>query len=166
LDKRALALVLISLIVLLLGFTYSYYFPTQTFFVEIPFTMTAIGYFLSGIVFFGYLAFLPSVFLGLQLGAEKNAAIFLYIIPLIISTYAGTKLGFILQDDFFNKKNYMEHIKIIAGLFILAIILAYAIEASLPYILEYWPKDFLGMNVTQGKSINGLIGDISKLIRR
>jgi uncharacterized membrane-anchored protein len=154
------------MIALLLGFSYSYFTPTETFFVEIPFTMSVAGYFLAGIVFFGYFAFLPSIFLGLQLGAEKNAAIFLYIIPLILATYAGTKLGFVLQDDFFNKKNYMESVKTIAILLIFAIILAVAIEMSLPTILEYWPKDFLGMNVTQGKSIGSLIGDISGLMRR
>ncbi len=128
--------------------------------------MTTVGYFLAGVAFFGYFAFIPSIFLGLQLGAEKNAAIFLYVIPLILATYAGTKLGFVLQDDFLNKKNYMEHVKIIAIIFIFAIILALAIEMSLPTILEYWPKDFLGMNVTQGKSVGNLIGDISGLMRR
>ena len=166
LDNRALALVLISAIALLLGFSYSYYNPIATGFSEIPFTIIAIIYFLSGILFFGYLAFFPSILFGLQLGAEKNAAIFLYIIPILISTYAGTKLGFILQEDFFNKKNYLEHIKTIATIFIIAIILAFIVEVSLPYILDFWPKDFLGMNVAQGKSIGGMIGDISKLMRR
>lgn len=127
--------------------------------------MAVIGFFLAGIVFFGYFAFIPSIFLGLQLGGEKNAAIFLYIIPLILATYAGAKFGFILQDDFFRKKNYLDHVKMIMGIFVVAVILALLIEISLPTILEFWPKDFLGMSVTQGKSVGSLIGDISKLMR-
>jgi hypothetical protein len=154
------------MIALLLSFSYSYFNPVETFFFEIPLTIGTIGYFLSGIMFFGYFAFLPSIFFGLQLGAEKNAAIFLYIVPTIIATYAGTKLGFVLQDDFFKKKNYMQEIKLIALLLVISIIIAFALEQAMPTIIEYWPKDFLGMNVSSGKNISGLIGDISKLIRR
>jgi hypothetical protein len=161
-----MAMVLLSMIVLLLAFSVSYFFPMENFFSELPFTMTAVGYFLSGILFFGYLSFVPSIFFGLQLGAEKNAAIFLYIIPTMIATYAGAKFGFVLQDDFFKKKNYMEEIKMIALLLVISIIVAFAIEQAMPTILELWPKDFLGMNVTAGKSMSGLFGDIAKLIRK
>jgi len=165
-DLKALALTMVSLIVLLSAFAYAYFNPTITIFAELPFTVMIIGYFLCGIAFFGYFAFLPAIFLGLQLGTEKNAALFLYILPTIIATYAGTKLGFALQEDFNKKNNFMTVGKKILILFIIAIILALAIELTLPSIVEYWPKDFLGLNVVEGKNFAGIIGDVSKLMRR
>jgi hypothetical protein len=167
LDKKALALVLLSMIALLGSFVYSYFFPTQNFFSQIPFTVTTIGYFLSGILFFGYLAFIPSIFLGLQLGAEKNAAIFLYLIPLIISTYAGAKTGFLLQEDFMKKKSFFSSLKKIILLLLIALILAFIVESMLPMIIELWPKeDLFGMKLVQGNNISDIFNDFSKIIRR
>lgn len=166
-DKKALALVLVSMIILLASFAYSFFTPTSTFFSEIPFTVTIIGYFLAGILFFGYLAFIPSIFFGLQLGAEKNAAIFLYIVPSIISTYAGTKLGFLLQEDFMKKKAFIRELKKILILFVISFILAITIENALPAIIEFWPKeDFVGLKLIQGNNAANMVDDFSRLIRR
>jgi hypothetical protein len=155
-----------SAILLLLGFVYSYFFPLPNVFQEIPLTGVVSGFFLAGTIFFGYLAFIPAIFFGLQLGADRNAAIFLYIIPSLIATYAGTKIGFALQRDFMKKKNFMDVMKISLQLFIMAIILALIMETITPYIMEIWPKDLFGLNVVKGKSAFSLIGDISKLTRR
>jgi len=156
-----------SMIVLLASFAYSFFVPTSTFFSEIPFTVTTIGYFLAGILFFGYFAFIPSIFFGLQLGAEKNAAIFLYIIPSIISTYAGTKLGFLLQEDFMKKKSFLKELKQILILFVIAIIIAFIIENALPVIIELWPKeDFMGLKLIQGNNAANMLDDFSKVMRR
>lgn len=165
-DKRALAITMLSMMALFAAFAYSYFIPTTTFFADIPFTLTTIGYFLSGIAFFGYFAFIPSIFFGLQLGTEKNVAIFLYIIPTLIATYAGAKLGFLLQDDFNKKNNFMQHWKKIALMLVVSICLALIAETVLPMIIELWPKDFMGLSLVDGKKASSLIIDISKLIRR
>ena len=102
---------------------------------------------------------------GLQTGAERNAAIFLYFIPSILATYAGTKLGVLLQDDFNNKQNFLEYGKKILLIIVIAIIIAIIVEQSLPLITEYWPKDFLGLNVTKGKTAMDLINQLSAKIR-
>ncbi|MFA6268413.1 MAG: hypothetical protein WC652_01240 [archaeon] len=160
-DNKAFALTLLGIIALLGTFVYSYFYPTTTFFADLPFTLTTLTYFISGIAFFGYVTFIPSILFGLQLGAEKNAAIFLYIIPSVIVTYAGAKLGFMLQRDFFNKKNLFKEGKSILVLFFVAIIIAIAIEAALPTIIQFWPKDYLGLNVIQGKDSAAAITDFS-----
>jgi hypothetical protein len=166
-DKKALGLTLLTVIFLLLGFAFSYFFQIQTPLAETPFTAIVIGFFLAGTIYFGYLTFIPGLIFGLQLGAEKNAAIFLYLIPIIIATYAGTKLGSSLQEDFLKKKSFLEDIQIIILILFLGVLLALMIEAALPALMEVWPKDFLGMNVTQGKGIAGMIDSISsRLLRR
>jgi hypothetical protein len=160
-------MLLIAMMCLLGGFAYSFFTPTPTFFEEIPFTGTTIAAFLAGTIFFGYLAFIPMLFFGLQVGAEKNAAIFLYFIPSLIATYAGTKLGFALQEDFMKKRNAIKDMKIVVFLIIAAVVMALMVELSLPTIIEMWPKDFFGMQVVEGKNnALGLIGEISKLARR
>jgi hypothetical protein len=164
-DIKALGLTMLTTIAILSAFVYSYYYPTFTFFENTPFPITTITNFFAGIAFFGYFAFIPGILFGLQLGAEKNAAIFLYLIPTIIATYAGTKLGFALQDDFSGKKDFFRQGKIILLFFLVAIILAITVELSLPAIIEYWPKDFLGMNVMRGKSTVSLITDLAKYRR-
>lgn len=157
---------MLSMMALFAAFAYAYFIPTNTFMIDIPFTLTTIGYFLSGIIFFGYFVFIPSIFFGLQLGTEKNVAIFLYIVPTLIATYAGAKIGFLLQDDFNKKNNFMQHWKLIATLLVLSIALALIAEAILPMIMEYWPKDFMGLTLVDGKKASSIIGDVSKLIRR
>ena len=163
-EKKPLALLLVSVILLLACFAVSYAYPIPTFFAGTPFTVIIICAFLSGAIFFGYLSFIQSIFFGLELGAEKNAAIFLYIIPLLIAIYAGTKLGFALEEDFTKKRNFILDIKKIFALLLAAIILALIVELLLPTIIQLWPKDFLGMNMGQEKGIAGLINDIAKLI--
>jgi len=159
-------MLLIAMICLLGGFTYSYFTPSPNFFVEIPFTGVTIAAFLAGTIFFGYLAFIPMLLFGFQLGADKNAAIFLYFIPSLIATYAGTKMGFALQADFLKKRNVMFDMKIIIFLIIVAVALAFIVEISLPMIIEYWPKEALGLSVVEGKNnLFGLMEQLSKLAR-
>lgn len=165
-ETKPLAMVMIMVICLLAGFAYSYFNPMQTFFFDVPFTGVAIGFFLAGIVFFGYLAFLPAIFFGLQLGADKNAAIFLYIIPLVLATYAGAKLGFALQEDYAKKRNFIADGKKILIMVAVFALLAIAIELALPILMELWPKDLFGLNVVQGKNVLGLIAEITKYARR
>ncbi len=160
-------MLLIAMCCLLGGFAYSFTSPLPNFFVEMPFTGVTIATFLAGTVFFGYLAFIPMLLFGFQLGADKNAAIFLYFIPSLIATYAGTKMGFALQADFMKKRNAMKDMKIIIFLVIIAVAFAFAVELALPKIIEFWPKEVFGLSVIDGKNnAIGLIGEISKLARR
>ena len=156
---------MLSLLALLGSFAYSYFTPTETVFSQMPFTIMTAGFFLAGILFFGCLSFVLLILFGLQLGAEKNVAIFLYIIPSIIATYAGTKLGFFLFDDFNKKKNFMEIMKQVIVLFVVALVLAFVIELALPYIIELWPKDINGLNLVGQKSFVDSLTDLAKLIK-
>ncbi|VVB75607.1 Uncharacterised protein [uncultured archaeon] len=166
-EVKPLMMLLIAMSCLLGGFVYSYFTPSPNFFAEIPFTGVTIAAFLAGTIFFGYLAFIPMLLFGFQLGADKNAAIFLYFIPSLIATYAGTKLGFALQADFFKKRNAMKDMKIIILLLIGAVALALVVEMSLPMIINFWPKEYFGLSVVEGKNnAIGLIGEISKLAKR
>lgn len=159
-------LVLIAIIALLMGFAFSYFIPTPVGIGDVPFFAMTAGFFLAGTAFFGYLSFIPMLLFGLQVGAERNAAIFLYLIPSILSTYAGTKLGVLLYDDFHRKQLFLEHGKQILVIIVIALVLAIAIEQFLPLITEFWPKDFLGMNIEQGKSVFGLINELGSLIHK
>jgi hypothetical protein len=164
-EKKPLALVLMMLIAILTAFTFSYLDPTTTVFGEVPLTITVLAFFLAGTIYFGYFAFIPGILFGLDLGATKNAAIFLYIFPLIIATYAGTLFGFVTEEDFKKKKNLTTELKTTVILLVISIILALIIEMGIPMLTEMWPKDFFGMNLIEGKTIGGMIGDVSKLIR-
>lgn len=160
-------MLLIAMGCLLGGFAYSYTTPAPNFFAEIPFTGVTIAAFLAGTIFFGYLAFIPMLLFGFQLGADKNAAVFLYFIPLLIATYAGTKMGFALQADFMKKRNVIKDMKIIIFLIVIAVAIALVVELSLPTIIELWPKEIFGLSVVEGKNnAIGLIEEISKLARR
>ena len=112
-DEKALSMTIFTLLGLLAAFTYSFFDPTLILLgseIKLPISIFTILNFFFGTIFFGYLAFLPAILMGLNLGAQKNAAIFLYIIPIVISTYAGTKLGFGIEK-ILEKDNYLPTIK-------------------------------------------------------
>lgn len=164
-EVKEMYLLLIAIIALLAGFSYSYFVPTPVELGGVPFFAMAAGFFLAGTIFFGYFSFLPLLFFGLQMGAQRNAAIFLYLIPSILAAYAGIKLGLLLADDFKRKKIFLEQGKTILALVIIALVLAIAIEQSIPYIMQFWPNDFLGMNVESGNTVVGLIGQLTGMIQ-
>ncbi len=149
-DNRVLTFVLISIIAFLSGFAASYLFPIQTPFVDVPFSVLAIGLILGGAAFFGYLGFIPALLLGLQLGAEKNAAVFIYIAPVILAIYAGTYIGVLINKDFERKEIFAKKAKNIIVIVAIALVISFAVEMAVPYTVEYWPKDYLGMSVGGG----------------
>ena len=163
-DKKALAFLLIGMIALLGGFAYSYFTPELNLFSELPFTVAIIFFFLAGALFFGFFSFVPALLFGLEMGAERNAAIFLYLVPCALAIYAGTSLGASLFDDFFKKKHFLSDGKKIILILCIALILALVIELAIPRIIDFWPKDFAGMNLIQGKSSVGALGDLSKFL--
>lgn len=163
---RATYLVLLSIIALLIGFAYSYFIPTTVGMEGVPFSAMTAGFFICGTIFFGYASFIPMLLFGLQTGAERNAAIFLYIIPSILATYAGTKLGVLLQDDFNKKQNFFEQGKKILLFIVIAVLIAIIVEQALPYIMEFWPKDFLGLNLNRGTTVSNIIEQLNTRLRR
>lgn len=146
---QPLALLIICFIALFSSFIYSFFYPTISPFNTIPLTIITISFFLFGVIGFGFLSFLPHIFLGLNLGANKNALIFLYLLPISIATYAGIKLGFLIQQDFEKKEYFIEKSKIIVYLIVFAILISLTIEFLQPIIfnLDIWPKDLLGLNI-------------------
>ncbi len=155
-DKKALALLLICLIALLGSFIYGFVSPVETFLGNYSIIILVLIFFFFGIIAFGFLSYIPHFLLGLGLGTQKNAIIFLYLIPIIMATYSGLKLGAILFDDFNRKKYFLKEGKNIITLIILAIIIAIAIEQLLPLIMEIniWPQDTLGMKLERPESVN------------
>ncbi len=163
-DQKALALLLLSLISLLLTFAYTFLNPMYNPFGTNPLTILVIIFFIFGAVGFGFLSFIPHAILGLSLGSQKNSIIFIYIIPIVIATYAGLKLGSILLDDFMNKKYFLEEIKPIIIMFAIAIIIAISIEALMPYIMntQFWPEDFFGMKITEGENLANIFEQLKQ----
>ncbi len=166
-NQKALSMMVFTLFGLFSAFVYSYYFPITLLFgieSQIPISILTILNFFFGVIFFGYLSFIPAILIGLQLGAEKNVVVFFYIIPLVISTYAGSKLGFMLEADFWGKKNYLKAMKSIVTILIVALIIALVIEAIIPYIIQLWPSD-TGFVVKESKTVMELLSELSKLRR-
>ncbi len=162
-KAQPLALLILCFIALLASFIYSFFYPIVTPFNSFPLTLITIIFFLFGIIAFGFFSFVPHIFLGLSLGAEKNALIFVYLIPIFIATYAGLKLGYLIQQDFEIKEYFLEKSKKIVYLLILAIIISLVIEAILPIILnmDIWPKDLMGLNI-DGKNAGNMFDLIKK----
>lgn len=166
-DEKSLSMTVFTLCGLLAAFAYSFFYPTTLIFgveSQLPISILTILNFLFGTIFFGYAAFIPAILFGLQLGAQKNAAIFLYMIPILISTYAGVKLGFMLEADFWGKKNFLKTIKTIATILIVAIIVAIIIEVALPSIVSFWPSD-VGIEMQDGETVMNLINELNKFKR-
>jgi len=165
-DKKPLALLLICLIVLFTSFLYSVFNPTQNFFSSLPLTIIVLIAFIFGILFFGLISFVPHIFLGLSLGAQKNAVIFIYFFPVMIATYAGVKLGSALIDDFNKKSYFLGKGKSVLILLIVAIVIAIAIEYALPLIstLDLWPKDLFGLSIEKQETVFAALEKLRELI--
>jgi len=118
-----------------------------------------------GTALFGYLSFVPHILFGLALGAEKNAAIFIYLLPIAIATYAGAKLGVALEADFRKQKYFLNEGKKILGLLALSLVIAFAIEVAMPIIISYLPQDLWGMSVKEGKNVWGMFSQLTTLIK-
>ena len=159
-EKKPLAFLLVSLIALFATFLYSFFNPFPTFFSQLPFALLIIGFFLFGTLAFGYLSFVPHIFLGLAMGAEKNAILFVYLVPIIIATYAGAMLGAALGKDFNRKKYFLGDGKKVLTLLIVAIILTIAIDLALPYVIQYWPQDIMGLSIKPGGDVWSLISNL------
>jgi len=166
-DEKSLSMTIFALFGFLAAFAFSYFYPTTLLFGlenQIPLSVLTILNFFFGAIFFGYLSFIPCILIGLQLGAQKNAAVFLYIFPLVISTYAGARLGFILESDFWGKKNYLKVMKKITTILIIALVIAIVIELTLPFIIQLWPAD-TGLTVQEGQTVMDLLSELSKFKR-
>jgi hypothetical protein len=164
LEIKPIAFLLISLICLLLSFAYSFFYPSPNFLGAVPFVLVILAFFFFGAMAFGYFAFIPHVFYGLAMGANKNAAIFLFFVPLAMATYAGTTLGCALEKDFKIKKYFLTEGKVVIILLIVSIVFAIIAEIALPAIVNMWPSDLFGLNVKPGEGIFDIIGDLSRLI--
>ncbi|MDD4250958.1 MAG: hypothetical protein PHX27_02085 [Candidatus ainarchaeum sp.] len=154
-DKKALIFLVICLITLLSSYIISFLNPMPNFIGQYPLITIILICFFFGTIFFGFVSFIPHALIGLALGAKKNSIIFLYIIPIILATYAGLKLGSILFDDFNRKKYFLQEGKNILALLLGAIILALVIEIALPLILEMqlWPQDSFGMTLEKPENV-------------
>lgn len=164
-DNKALAFLLICIIAFLLSFIISFFNPITNFIGHYPLTILTLLFFFFGAIGFGFISFIPHILLGLSLGSNKNALIFLYSAPIMIATYAGLKLGSVLLDDFNKKKYFLEELRPIITLIFIAIIISVAIEMALPIIIsgQLWPEDLFGLNIEQGESITGLINELKAL---
>ncbi len=132
---KSILLIAISTIALFIGFIYSYLTPTPNFMAGTSLILLTLIFFISGILFFGYLTFIPSAIYGIAIGFSKNPYIFLYSVPIILAIYAGLILGNSIEDDFLQKDYFIPHAK--KALFILALAVGAAliIEIILPEIL-------------------------------
>lgn len=167
-DEKTLSMTIFALLGLLAAFTYSFFNPTFILLgseVNLPISIFTMLNFFFGAIFFGYLAFIPAILMGLNLGAQKNASIFLYIIPIIISTYAGARLGFGIEKDFWNKENYLTILKKVIGILSIAIIIAIIIELTLPYLIQFWPQEIGELGLQEGETIFDLIQELNKYKR-
>jgi len=164
-EKKTLALLLISLVALLASFALSFLQPMNNTFVGLPLTVLVLAFFLFGVVGFGFLSFVPHIFLGLAMGAQKNATIFIFLAPIILATFAGIKLGTSLLDDMQIKKYFLEEWKTILLPLVIALALAITIEFTLPIIIQMqlWPEDLLGMNMQEGTNVYGLLQELKAI---
>jgi len=150
-EARPLALLLLSLIALFVGFLYSYFNPVGETLSSYPLTFLVLLFFLAGIVFFGYLAFIPSALYGLSMGSAKNPVIFINLLPIVLAIYSGIVIGSALQDDLQLKRNYKIVAKRAIILFAIAIILALIIEFGAPLVIHSIPNEIFN-DVNTGDS--------------
>ena len=164
-EAKTLAFFLLSLIILFISFAIGFFFPLNNFFSVVPISLAVIGFFLFGAAMYGYFAFIPHIFFGLALGSERNAAIFIYFIPIAIATYAGVMFGQALMGDLLNKKYFLNEGKSILILLIIALVMGVAIELFMPTLVEMlWIEDYWGMQMKDSGTIGNLIGDLTSLI--
>ncbi|MBT7241240.1 MAG: hypothetical protein HN878_02005 [Candidatus Diapherotrites archaeon] len=164
-EVKTIALFLVSLIALFIAFGVGFFFPLNNFFSFVPISLAIIGFFLFGAAMYGYFAFIPHVFFGLALGSERNAAIFVFLAPIAIATYAGVKFGNALMDDLLNKKYFLKEGKNILILLIIALVLGIAIELFMPTIIDIiWMDDYWGMQMKDNGTVGDFIGELTSLI--
>jgi ribose/xylose/arabinose/galactoside ABC-type transport system permease subunit len=143
-EKKPLAIMLISLILMFLSYIYSFYYPMPNFLAYMPLTFLALGFFMFGILAFSYTLPLIYIFYGLSMGANKDASIFIFILPLTLGAYAGAILGTSLEEDFKIQKYFLQDGKKVFTLIIIALILALSIEFIYPLIINSFPQDLFG----------------------
>jgi hypothetical protein len=163
LNAKALGILILCFIALFASFAYSFFEPIYTQITVFPLTIMTILFFAFGLIFFGYLAFLPHIYLGLTMGAEKNALIFVYFLPIALATYVGVKIGTSIEEDFkLNEYLSSRKNKSLIQLLIFAILLSVFIEVALPIILnmQIWPEDLLGLKI-EGRNVENIF-DILK----
>ena len=148
-----MVLLTICLVAFFGSFLYSMYTPIETGFLILPITIMTIMFFFFGVIGFGFGSFVPFLLLGFAMGIRRDPILFIYLIPILIATYAGLKLGSTLFDDFRRKIYFTKHGKTIISLIVIAIIIAIALEFALPLISEmnFLPKDVFGAQVVETK---------------
>lgn len=164
-DKKIISSFLVSLLFFFGAYCYGFFFPTVTSFSDISLTIVTISFFLAGTIFFGFMAFIPALFFGLALGTQQNAAIIIYIFPLLLALYAGIKLGVTSFEDLNNRIYLTKEVEKIITLVIVAIILAIIIEQTMPIIIEIWPTETFGLEMKQGKDVFEMIESLKTHIR-
>ncbi len=149
-EQKPLAIILTSLIAMFLAFIYSFYMPTANFLVGTPLIFLTLGFFMFGVLAFGYTLPLLSAFYGLAMGANEDASIFIFMIPLTIAAYAGVLLGSSLEDDFKVRSYFLKNGRQVATLAVIAIVLAVAIEYAYPLFINSLPQDLFGFTFKEG----------------
>lgn|GEM_PF-1221528 len=168
-EKKTILLVLICMLFLLGSFINGFFFYTDSstvsIFGQVPLTIAVLGFFIFGTIFFGFIAFIPHILMGLTLGATQNAGIIIYFFPILIATYAGISFGNTILDDFQRKKYLTAQLKKTLLLLALALIIALAIEVFTPQIIELWPKNMTGLEIKGTKNTAEIADSLSKFIR-
>jgi hypothetical protein len=164
-EVKTLGLFLLSLIMLFIAFGIGFFIPLYNFYIIVPIPLAVIGFFLFGAAMYGYFSFIPHIFYGIGLGSNRNAAIFIYLLPIVLATYAGIKFGNALMDDLLNKKYFLNEGKTIIILLAIALLSAVAIELFMPTIIDIlWVEDYWGMNMSDSGNTTDLIGELTSLI--
>ena len=143
-ETKPLAIMLISLISMFLAFIYSFYSPTANFLASTPITFLTLGFFMFGFLAFSYTLPLLFIFYGLAMGSNKDASIFIYMIPIILGAYAGAILGASLEEDFKMRKYFLQNGRQIVTFIAIALVLAFMIEYLYPLFIDSLPQDLFG----------------------
>jgi len=152
-DAKATVLLAICFVALFGSFLYSMFTPIETGMLILPITIMTIVFFFFGVIGFGFASFVPYLLLGFAMGIRRDPILFIYLLPILIATYAGLKLGSTLLDDFRRKIYFTPHGKTIISLIVIAIIIAIALEFALPLISEmnFIPNDVFGTEIVKTK---------------
>ena len=161
-EKKPLAIMLISLISMFLAFIYAFYSPMANFLAGMPLTFLTLGFFMFGFLAFSYTLPLLYIFYGLAMGSNKDASIFVFMIPITLGAYAGAILGTSLEEDFKMRKYFLQDGRTIFTLIAVAIVLAFLLEFIYPFFIESLPQDLFGFTfkegITTASAMDKLIG--------
>jgi len=152
-----------SLILMFLAFIYSFFAPAANFLAGTPITFLSLGFFMFGMLGFGYLLPILSILYGLAMGANRDASIFIFLIPIALSAYAGAILGSALKEDFEIKKYFLEEGQVVATLLAVALIMAFAIEVAYPLFIENLPTDLFGFTFKEGTTATSMMDRLISL---